>query len=127
MADEEEGIVHDYKDEDLLLDLDRHCKVNTTNFFNISEHWFTEELTHYELQFDLISKPKPSGTQTYVVARPSQTLSSNYVTLMNFFGNLGGFSSLIEFMDLSENFQQIFDELDVDVSIESSDRIRIRR
>ena len=61
---------------------------------------FNENTIFHEVQFDLQMKPKPFQKCVYVVGRPEITLSSEYIDLMNTFGNMGGFDKMIELASL---------------------------
>jgi len=54
-------------------------------------------LAYYEFQQDHHAKGEYENEKVFVVGRPSVSMSSNYIYLMNYFGNIGGFDALIKF------------------------------
>ena len=58
-------------------------------------------MAHYEFQVDLTLKKEVEERLIFAIGRPSCSLSSNYLKILNFFGSIGGYEFLAKFTSLT--------------------------
>ena len=86
-----------YRMEDIQDNLQKKFCEKFYELCSIAKLKNNKHLAYYEFQQDYHAKGDIENEKVFVVGRPSISLSSNYIYLMNYFGNIGGFDALIKF------------------------------